>query len=64
MTDDFLLKHGTPFQGYSMDEALIKKAQLDVLNGVGEPGCHCPPAMIIPDVSRSGYYCVIILNDL
>ena len=62
--DESLTSYATPFCGYSMDEALLKKAQLDTIHKVGEPGCHYSPAMIIPDVSRSGYYRVIILEDL
>lgn len=46
--------------GYTMEEALLKKAKVDDAHDVSNPNSRWEPAEIVPDQSRHDGYKVII----
>ena len=46
--------------GFTMEEALEKKATVDKEHGVGTPNCKWNPSEIVPDNSKKSGFKVII----
>ncbi len=59
MSSEFT-KHWDKINGFSMAEAIEKKAAVDDAHGVGTPSSKWAPAEIVPDTSkRTGFKVVI-----
>ena len=52
-------KHWDENNGYTMSEALDKKAKVDEAHGVGMPGSKWNPSEIVPDTIKGGFKVVI-----
>ena len=53
-------KHWDDVNGYTMREAMEKKAKVDEAHGVGTPNSKWNPAEIVPDTSRKDGFKVVI----
>lgn len=53
-------KHWDDDKGFTMEEAMMKKAAVDDAHGVGTPTSKWNPAEIVPDTGRKSGFKVVI----
>ncbi len=60
MDKDIFTKRWDNEKGYTIEEALEKKAKVDAEYGVNKPNANWHPAQIVPDHSKKSGYMVTI----
>lgn len=60
MSKDIFTKRWDNQNGFTMEEAIEKKAKVDTEYGVNKPGANWHPAQIVPDHAKKSGYMVTI----